>query len=317
MYHSFLVWVICLTTVISCTSGQDNSSTAPVENNSGAVSSAEDDPQCQNRRHYYKHYLNHQDNVGFIPIRPLERAISDHKRVVNSSKTKQKRCYYNLMILNMIIDGRIDHAIVWARKILEFYPGAVLARYFIALGYFMQNDLSQSLYTLNTILDDKLGVHLGLVYNLYGLIYYRLNEASKAAVNFKLAIDHSDRHEIGARLNLAFLALAFNNGQQAIDALLSFQSEIKSYERNYALGMGFLLIQDFDRAVIYFDTASQIKPDASLPTYHLGKIYYKYLKQPKKAVKYLEMFLRKKDRYFYAKRNEVELLVYQIGKEKL
>ncbi len=261
--------------------------------------------ECTKERYFFKSVYNNPEEVGYIPLSLISKAISEHQGIVKASKKDQNRCYYNLLTLNLLKTGGGGVAINWGRKILESYPRAVLARYLISLGYYLQNRLPMAEYLLVDLISKRQNAHLSMIYNLYGLIRYRQGKKIEAAKYFSKAISFSLDYEVAPRLNLAFLALSHFDGGTARQALQSVPKKFEIYEVQLALAISYFLAGQIKYAKGAFERAADLKDSASTPLFYLGKLALFHYNNPKDAEDYFNNFLEKRDRVFYQKRQQV------------
>ncbi len=271
---------------------------------------------CGSERYFFKSIINGPDQVGFISLNKLSKAIQKHRKILVGVKNIQNRCYYNLLILNLLVKGRTNEALKWGRKILTNFPQAVLARYFIALGYFLKNQIYRAEHIIESILTNKNSPHLGMVYNLQGLIKYKRGDHVAAAISFKESVLHSLDYQIASRLNLAFLALRYGDGRTAVVSLKYLADKFDVYEVFYGLGLGYYLVADYESAFRFLNKAADINSHHSLTYYYLGLISYNYFKESNKAGDYFEKFLKIKDDAYYRKYREVSRILNKIKVKK-
>ena len=310
---SFIIALFLLSGFAACTSTKGLQELKTTQTLTRDVPS---DSLCGSERYFFKSIINGPDQVGFISLNKLSKAIQKHSKILGRVKSLQNRCYYNLLILNLLVKGRTNEALKWGRKILTNFPQAVLARYFIALGYFLKNQVYRAEHIIESILANKNSPHLGMVYNLQGLIKYKKGDHVAAALSFKESILHSLDYQIAPRLNLAFLALRYGDGRTAVVSLKYLSDKFDVYEVFYGLGLGYYLVADFDNAFRFLDKAVDINSHRSLTYYYLGLISYNHFQDTSKARDYFEKFLKIKDEAYYRKYREVSRILNKIKVRK-
>ncbi|KAL4434759.1 hypothetical protein ABPG74_017179 [Tetrahymena malaccensis] len=133
--------------------------------------------------------------------------------------------------------------------------------------------------------------------------YLKVNNTVRARETYEKQIQENPQN-INAFIKIANIEYSVKNYHKSI-----FQyNKVLEIEPNnkislYNIGLCFKQLQKYEKAVEYFQKVIQIYQSFSLAYYQIGEIEQKYLKNPKKAIKFLRKAIELKsqdaDNYFY------------------
>jgi len=121
-------------------------------------------------------------------------------------------------------------------------------------------------------------------YFMKGMTYKETGDTAKAVSNFKTTIDQ-DPEYYHAFIQLGIL-FSVKKNKLAVDYFMNaIKLNPQSIEARYGLGMFYQETEEYDKAIIEYDSILRIDPKYKFVHYNLGYIYLVYLKVYPKAVK--------------------------------
>jgi tetratricopeptide (TPR) repeat protein len=122
-------------------------------------------------------------------------------------------------------------------------------------------------------------------YFMKGMTYKETGDTAKAVSNLKTAIDQ-DPEYYHAFIQLGILYSVKKN-KLAVDYFMNaIRLNSKSTEARYGLGMFYQETEEYDKAIIEYDSILRIDPKYKFAHYNLGYVNLVYLKKYSQAVKY-------------------------------
>lgn len=188
---------------------------------------------------------------------------------------------------------RYDDAIEQTRQILRRDPKNVDAYRNLSRIYFAKGDNGMSQLCAEkakTMAKGDPGI-----YNNMGVTYLVMNDEPAAISEFKEAVKLSPTN-LEANMNLGFVAL--NSGDYEL-AKQSFEAALKKDPGNVdgMLGLAVALrgVKDYDGAGKLYDQIIAADPNNPIPYYNAATLYEKYVKDFKKAGKYLDTWIQRNE----------------------
>lgn len=268
---------------------------------------------CTEERFFYKSVDNRPSKIGYVDVGDLNEALVNFKSV--GQKRGQSRCAYNTLLLSVIARKGMGSILRWARKILEVQPKAILARYYIALGYMSEGRLSSAQFVLEQLLSEKVQAHRGMIYNALAIIQYKRGASYEAAFLFRKALSLVKEYQRAPLLNLAFLAARFQDRVTA-EKLLAPIAVSAPAGALLVLAMAYKEQNKFIDAERMLEKAIALQPKNKTLLYHQGKLLYIDLKKNDGALTSFQAFLEQNKNLATRRRDEVLSYVEKIQEVK-
>ncbi len=241
-----------------------------------------------------------------IEKQKLDEAFADIRTALNIDSTKAP---YFLTLSDVYFAlGKVKNCKQAIEKSLTLYPDYADAELkFAELNLYFKDYKKTFDYIDKALKVDKVNAK---AYFMKGMTYKETGDTSKAVSCFQTAIDQ-DPEYYHAYIQLGIL-FSIKGNPLAIDYFNNaLKQNPKSIEAKYGLGMFYQENDEYDKAIIEYDSILSIDPKYKNAHYNIGYIYLVYLKKYPKAVKHFTDAIECDPKYaeaFYNRGYSYELL---------
>jgi tetratricopeptide (TPR) repeat protein len=211
----------------------------------------------------------------------LDEALADIRTALNFDSTKAK--YFLTLSDVYFAQGKIKNCKASIEKALKLDPEYADADLkYAELNLYFKDYKTTMEYIAKALEVDKINAK---AYFMKGMTYKETGDTAKAVAALQTAVDQ-DPEYYNAYIQLGLLFSTRKN-PLAIDYFNNaIKLNAKSVEARYGLGMYYQETEDYDKAIIEYDSILRINPKYKYAHYNLGYIHLVYLKVYSQAVKH-------------------------------
>ncbi|MFA4852356.1 MAG: tetratricopeptide repeat protein [Bacteroidales bacterium] len=216
-----------------------------------------------------------------IEKQKLDEAFSDIRTALNIDSSKAQ--YFLTLSDVYFAMGKIKNCKRAIEKSLALDPDYAEADLkYAELNLYFKEYKKTIEYIDKALAIDKINAK---AYFMKGMTYKETGDTAKAVSNFKKTIDH-DPEYYHAFIQLGIL-FSVKKNKLAVDYFMNaIKLNPKSTEARYGLGMFYQETEEYDKAIIEYDSILRIDPKYKFAHYNLGYVHLVYLKVYSQSVKH-------------------------------